>query len=136
MILTLRTKLSRSTDGWSADIEIDSTSTLEQLHYAIQDAVAFDNDHLYAFFIARTDRSGERDYLDDENGRIFSTTLEKLYPLPPKKSFFYLFDFGDTWIFRVTLSRKRPHDPQEGVVYPRVVAEKGTTPEQYPDCEW
>ena len=32
-------------------IEIDSSSTLEDLHLAIQDAVDFDNDHLCEFYI-------------------------------------------------------------------------------------
>jgi hypothetical protein len=132
MIWTLRIKLMRYEDEWSADIEIDSTSILEQLHYAIQEAVNFDNDHLYAFYIARNDRSRNREFFDDDDGRVYSTTLEVLFPLEAKKSLFYLFDFGDEWVFKVNKTQKRPHDPQEGVVYPRVVAEVGTKPEQYP----
>lgn len=132
MIWTLRTKLLRCEDEWSADIEIDSASTLDELHYAIQKAVDFDNDHLYAFYLARNDRSRDREFFDDDNGRIFSTTLNDLFPLPPKKSLFYLFDFGDEWVFKITKTRKPPHDPQEGVVYPRVVGEVGTKPVQYP----
>ncbi|NQT41022.1 MAG: hypothetical protein HQ581_26255 [Planctomycetes bacterium] len=133
MIWTLRTKLRYYEDEWSADIEIDPTSTLEQLHYAIQAAVEFDNDHLYAFFIARAERSRDREYFDDDDGRVYSTTLEALFPLPPKKSLFYLFDFGDEWLFKVTRSRKQPRDPREGVDYPIVVKEAGTKPEQYPE---
>ena len=66
MIWTLRTKLLRYEDEWSADIEIDSSSTLEELHYAIQKAVNFDNDHLCAFYIARSDSSRNREFLDDD----------------------------------------------------------------------
>ena len=135
MIWTLRTKLLRCEDDWSADIEIDATSTLEQLHYAIQKAVDFDNDHMYAFFIARSDSSRNRDYYDDDDGRIYSTTLDGLFPLAPRTSLFYLFDFGDEWLFKVTRTQRRPHDPEEGVVYPRVVKEVGTKPEQYPGYE-
>ena len=135
MIWTLRTKLLRYEDEWSADIEIDPTSALEQLHFAIQEAVDFDNDHLYAFYIARSDRSRDREFLDDDNGRVYSTTLDDLFPLTPKKSLFYLFDFGDEWVFEVTKTRKSPHDPQNGVVYPRVVGEVGTKPVQYPGFE-
>lgn len=131
MIWTLRIKLLRYEDEWSADIEIDSASTLEQLHYAIQKAVHFDNDHLYAFYVARNDRSRDREFFDDDNGRIFSTTLSALFPLPPKKTLFYLFDFGDEWAFKVTKTQKRPHDPQQRVVYPRVVNELGKKPVQY-----
>ena len=135
MIWTLRTKLPYYEEGWSADIEIESTFTLEQLHYAIQKAVDFDNDHMYAFFIARGNRSRDREYLDDDNGRVYTTTLAALFPLPPRKSLFYLFDFGDEWLFTVTRTRLRPHEPQEGVDYPRVVKEVGAKPEQYPDYE-
>ena len=132
MIWTLRTKLMRYEDEWSADIEIDSTSTLDDLHYAIQKAVNFDKDHMYAFYVARSDSSRDREFFDDDNGRVFSTTLNDMFPLVPKKSLFYLFDFGDEWVFKVTKTRKPPHDPQEGVVYPRVVGEAGTKPVQYP----
>ncbi len=134
MIWTLRIKLMRHEDEWSADIEIDSMSTLEDLHYAIQNAVKFDNDHLYAFYIARNDRSRSRgrEVFDDDDGRVYSTNLEMLFPLEAKKSLFYLFDFGDEWVFKVNKTQKRPHDPQEDVAYPRVVAEVGTKPKQYP----
>ena len=131
MIWTLRLKLLRYEDEWAADIEIDSMSTLEQLHYAIQGAANFDNDHLYAFYIARNDRSRDREFFDDEDGRVFSMTLNDLFPLPPRKTLFYLFDFGDEWVFKVTKTQKRPHDPQQGVVYPMVVKEVGEKPVQY-----
>ena len=132
MIWTLRTKLLRCEDEWSADIEINSTSTLDQLHFAIQKAVNFDDDHMYAFYIARSEGSRNRELFDDDNGRIFSTTLSDMFPLVAKQSLFYLFDFGDEWVFKVTRTRKPPHRPQEGVVYPRVVEEEGTKPVQYP----
>jgi hypothetical protein len=132
MIWTLRVKLLRYEDEWAAEIEIDPTSTLERLHFAIQTAVNFDNDHLYAFYISRDDRSRNRDFIDEDEGRVFTTTLNDLFPLPPKKSLFYLFDFGDEWVFKVTKTQKRPHDPQQGVVYPRVAKEVGTKPVQYP----
>ncbi len=135
MIWTLRTKLLRCEDEWSADIEIDSASALEDLHYVIQKAVGFDNDHLYAFYIARGERSRKREFFDGDDGRIYSTSLDALFPLQPRQSLFYLFDFGDEWLFKVTLTRRRPHDAREGVVYPRVVAEAGTKPEQYPGYE-
>jgi len=132
MIWTFRIKLMGCEDEWSVHIEIDSSSTLEQLHHAIQKAVNFDNDHLYAFYIAKTDRGGRRQFFDDDNGQVFSMTLADVFPLEPRKSFFYLFDFGDEWVFRVTKTQKRPHDPLEGVDYPRAIREVGTKPVQYP----
>ncbi len=54
-------------ESWSTTIELDSLTTFEDFHYIIQDAVEFDNDHMYEFYIARTDRSRDRIHFDDEN---------------------------------------------------------------------
>ena len=113
-------------------IEIDASSTLEDLHLAIQEAVDFDNDHLYEFYISRTERSRDRIRFDDENGGIYDVTLESLYPLGKGKKLFYLFDYGDNWVFQITKSRKKPTEPMKGIEYPRVVERVGKNPEQYP----
>ena len=138
MIVTLKTTLLRGMyceGDWSANIELDESSTLEDLHYAIQDAVEFESDHLYCFFLSRTDRSRSREYFDEENGLIFSKTLKDLLPLPDKQCLFYLFDWGDEWVFKISPSRKRPHEPVKRVKYPRVESESGIKPVQYPGDE-
>ena len=118
-------------DKWEATVEIDSTSTLEDLHFAIQDAVEFDNDHLYEFYISRTERSRDRVRFDDENEGIYSVTLENLYPLEKRRKLYYMFDYGDSWLFKITKSRKKPQEPKQGITYPRMVDETGSKPEQY-----
>jgi len=124
-------------EAWGVEMEIDSTSTLEGLHLAIQDAVEFDNDHLYEFYISRSENSNSRDIVrfDDENGGIYNTTIEELYPLDKDKKLFYMFDYGDSWLFKLSKTRKKPQDIQLGVDYPRIVAEVGTKPMQYPGWE-
>ncbi|WP_157735962.1 IS1096 element passenger TnpR family protein [Granulosicoccus antarcticus] len=123
-------------------IEIDSSSTLDDLHLVILDAVGFDNDHLYEFYVSRTERSRDRrryssfdgyDFEDDENSD--EVTLESLFPLEKSKNLYYLFDFGDSWRFRITKSRKKPTNPEKGVRYPRIVERVGDDPEQYPAFE-
>ncbi len=116
-------------------IEIDSSDTLDDLHMAIQDAVGFDNDHLYEFYVARTERSRDKQRFDDENGGIYSTALDDLYPLDKGKKLYYLFDYGDSWRFKITKSRVRPHPPVEGIEYPRVIESTGKNPDQYPDWD-
>ena len=128
MIVTLKIKWGTS---WSSDIEFADNSTLEDVHNAIQHAVDFDNDHLYAFFVARNEQARERTVYDDENGRIYDTVIGDVFPLPPKKQLFYLFDYGDYWIFWVSKSRKSPHEAIDGIEYPRVVNETGEKPIQY-----
>lgn len=135
MIMTLKITLIRGRyceDEWTANIELDESSTLADLHDAIQDVVGFDDDHAYCFFLSRTDRSRNREYFDDENGLIFSQTLKDTFPLPAKQSLFYLFDWGDEWVFKVSRSRKPNHEAEKNLKYPRVESETGTRPVQFP----
>ena len=137
MILTLTIKLAYGYDAqaWKATLEIGESATLEDLHQAIQKAVDFDDDHLYEFYIARTDSSRERIRFDDENKGLYKFTLNSIFPLEEGKKCFYLFDYGDNWLFQITASRKKPFPPVADIKYPRVIAESGTKPEQYPDWD-
>ena len=131
MILTLKVALTR----WHAVLEVDSSTTLDRLHVAIQDAVKFDDDHMFEFFIARTVRSSDRIHFDMEDGNLDSTRVADLLPLPKDRKLFYLFDYGDEWVFRVSTTRRQPFEPEKGIKYPRLIEEVGDRPEQYPDCE-
>ena len=122
-------------DNWHVTIAIESSSTLEELHSAIQEAVEFDNDHMYEFYISRTERSQRRVVFDDENKKLYYTSLENIYPLGKAQKLYYLFDYGDSWLFKVTKSRKKEQKAKEGVEYPYVIDEVGGKPEQYPDWE-
>ena len=138
MILTLKVKLISgmyATGDWQGVIEIDADDTLEDLHFAIQKAVKFDNDHMYEFRIGRTERSRDREVFDDETGNVYEQTIGGLYPLPGKKSLYYLFDYGDDWFFKIVKTQKTYPAPQPGVSYPRLVQETGDKPEQYPDWD-
>lgn len=135
MILTLKTTLIRgpyAIDKWEAVFEIPADALLEDLHAFIQDTLAFDDDHLYEFFIARTENSRERLRFDDENGGLYDTSIESLYPLPDRKHLYYLFDYGDHWLFKITKATRTAREPIPDVEYPRLVRESGTRPTQYP----
>ncbi len=121
-------------------IEIDSEASLLDLHYAIQDAVDFDNDHLFEFFGGRNWRNRKVVFEEDYDAEALfdtyaSVTLEKVYPLPKGCKLIYHFDFGDDWYFGVSKSRKKPREPEAGVEYPRVVESVGPNPEQYPESD-
>ncbi len=122
-------------DKWKCVIEIESSATLEDLHLAIQDAVEFENDHLYEFYIAPSQRSHDRMAYSVDDGNIFNTSIEQVFPLETGNKFFYWFDFGDDWMFEVSLNRKAPHEPVKGETYPQLVDEIGTKPLQYPDFD-
>ena len=137
MIWALEIKLFQydNENNWKVLVEVDSMSNLEELHYLIQYTVNFDNDHLYEFYISKTERSRDRIRFDDENEKIYSTTLESLYPLEKGKKLYYLFDYGESWLFIITKSRKKPQEALDDVEYPRIINEKGNKPDQYPEWE-
>ena len=120
---------------WYRLIEIADNSTLEDLHYCIQKAVSFDNDHLYEFFIARTTHSREKRVFDDEDGGLYDVPIGELFPLPKNRKLFYLFDYGDCWYFRVSRTRTKEKNQEPSVTYPRVIERVGVDPEQYPDYD-
>ena len=150
MIWTLTIKLITgrfASDDWATTVEIDASSTLDDLHEQILEAVSFDDDHIYEFYIARTHRSRQRirfgKELDDDfgfgfgfddnvKGTPWGTRLESLFPLPKNMKLFYLFDYGDNWVFQVSRTRKKPFEPEPKVQYPRLLSESGVKPEQYP----
>ncbi len=120
---------------WYRLIEIDSGSNLQELHYAIQSAIGFDDDHLYEFFISSSPYSQQKIRFDDENEGLWQYIIEDLFPLPPNKKFYYLFDYGDSWYFRITKPRKKLKSAEANAQYPRVVEKVGKDLEQYPEYD-
>jgi hypothetical protein len=117
-------------------IEIDSKSSLIDLHYVILDSVDFDEDHLFRFFAGSNPRdfkikfdSGTEWEESFENYK--NTTLDSIYPLPDGCMLYYHFDFGDDWYFEIVKSQATEQEPESGVDYPRVVEEIGPNPHQY-----
>jgi hypothetical protein len=136
MILTLKIKLLfglYSKDDWEGTFEVDESTLLIDLHDAINRALRFDDDHMFEFYVARTPRSSDRVHYDDENGRLYDTKIGNLYPLPTDRNLYYLFDYGDSWLFKVSKSRQQPRKPKLRVKYPRLIHTEGKRPEQYPE---
>ncbi|MCJ8273026.1 MAG: plasmid pRiA4b ORF-3 family protein [Psychrosphaera sp.] len=134
MILTITIKLSLgiNTRGeWQATIELDEDTLLVDLHGIIQQAVEFDNDHMFDFYLANEAWSREKERFDDENEGVYDRTVGSFFPLPKGKKLFYFFDWGDSWVFRVSKERKKPFEPKPDLRYPRRVDEKGEKPPQY-----
>lgn len=122
-------------------IALGANNTLEEMHYAIQEAFGWDADHLYSFFLSGKmwDRDTEFTLLDDE--------LMLEYDLPKSRDtrrarirnlglkvgarFLYLFDYGDHHAFAVELIRKGKQVVKCGL--PVVIDQRGRSPEQYPD---
>ncbi|NNK85954.1 MAG: hypothetical protein HKO91_10445 [Desulfobacterales bacterium] len=142
VIWTLRVKLPQTQSECVWVIEIEPTATFLELHEAIQDAVDFDNDHLFEFFIGR--HPGNRAYTigGEPNWDTFNPVrtyqnvrISSVWPLPTGMKLYYLFDFGDNWLFQINKTRHKDKLIQPGIVYPRVIEARGKNPEQYPDWE-
>lgn len=121
--------------NWSCEIELSQNTLLRELHEIILDAVGFDNDHFFQFFISRREFGSSRESFDDRTYSL-DTEFAGLFPLSKGKKLFYWFDYGDDWIFQVSKSRSKPKPFVDRVKYPRVVKEAGVKPEQYPESEW
>lgn len=151
MIWTLTIKLETgryATLPWEAEVEIDETSSLVDLHNMMQRILKFDNDHLYYYYYCRSYYAYKRQYLG-EHARDYGVwhpeiapdrdldlplrdlQLRDVLPAPAKYAMFYLFDSGDKWIFRIMKARKAPQKPVAGKKYPRVVAQSGEKQRQY-----
>ena len=138
MIVTLDIKLPGArtdANSWSARVEVPESTTLSELHHTIQQLVEFDDDHLHEFFAGRHGRDrkvtfGESDSPFDFN-EAEEAPLSEVFPLPKGYKLYYLFDFGDYWLFQIT-RRSVAKQADRTTKYPRVLQENGRRPEQYP----
>jgi len=113
-------------EPWARTIEVRENFTLRKLHAYIQEIVEFDDDHLYEFFIGKNPRN-------KTSSVSKKSKLNEIYPMTGYK-LYYLFDFGDNWLFQIKKSRKRLIE-NGGTDYPRIVQSNGSNPEQYPEYE-
>jgi len=121
-------------------IEIDEKACLYDLHDAIQDAVEFGRDHSFEFFLANSSSPyavkkwlAEKEEWEDKEEEFYRIRLTDIWPTGRKK-LYYLFDFGDKWIFEIRKIRGAK-EPESGVKYPRLIKAIGPNPEQYPRVE-
>jgi hypothetical protein len=108
---------------------VQSNATLARLHRIIQNAMGWQNEHLYSFTIDEDEYSeGEYPYfsgfLDARGRRLFEIDLI------PGSRLGYIYDFGDGWQHTVLLERANPADP--AIRYPCCVAGARACPPE--DC--
>ncbi|MHB1413854.1 MAG: plasmid pRiA4b ORF-3 family protein [Chloroflexota bacterium] len=133
-VFRFKVSLTYQKDIWRK-IEVRSDQTLEALHYAIQDAFGWDDDHLYAFFMSGKAWDRSTEYVRPEargfGERGANVRLDRL-ELLPRKRFLYIFDFGDEW--RHDIRVEKADLPPDGD-YPRIIEEHGEAPPQYPGMD-
>jgi hypothetical protein len=130
-IATVRIEL-RDTDPliWR-EVEVPTSMTLKVLHGVIQAVMGWFDYHLWEFTIAKQ-RYGlpmEEDWgtaLRKEAAKVRLRDVLK----PRKTTIDYLYDFGDSWELRLTVTRVGPGDPH--ISYPRYVGGERNAPPE--DC--
>lgn len=113
-------------------IAIDANETYDDLHCAIQEAFAFDNDHLYAFFMnGREWSEGKEVYWSPYNDEgIFANNVKiGETNLWVGRSFLYLFDFGSSWYFNIIV--KALNKDEQPLEEAKIVESVGESPKQY-----
>jgi len=121
-------------DFWEANIEVPDDCSLFELHQFIQQILDFDNDHLYKFFAGRNELNNKIEFSEkpgypSDGGDYMVVLLKNIYPLKGLK-LYYLFDFGDNWVFEIRRSRKKIKLLQN-TKYPRIVSDNGIKLMQY-----
>ncbi len=127
-------------EGWGYDhetiriIDIDENALLYDLFDIIRDANGFGFDHCHLFYLGRNPQNkkitfGNKDDYYPHERKPYETTLNSIYPLGNLK-FYFLYDFGDNWIFQIKKSRKKiEEDPKKQ--YPNIVESIGENPEAH-----
>jgi len=128
----------KRSSGFHVIIEASESNTLDQLHRAILDALRWDEDHLYSFFMSgkawdRETEFSKYDCVEDmPMPRDQNSKKAKINSLAVKAGdrFLYLYDYGDCHEFDIevldirTVSRKGSH--------PMILELRGRVPVQYP----
>jgi hypothetical protein len=120
-------------DVWRR-IEIYSDLTLEDLTDTILDSFDFDKDHHYSYYCK--DLFGSMVEINSPNSYDEPFTNDVLIgeiPIHIGSSMKFLYDFGDNWEFQVTLEEVR--EGTKKLKHPKVIAEHGEAPDQYPDWD-
>jgi hypothetical protein len=137
----LKVTLQWAPDVWRV-IEIRADQALEDLHYAIQRAFGWDDDHIYSFFLSGRawDRVTEvaRPFPEAEPPMADEVLVADL-DLKVGQRFLYLFDYGDELRHDVEVEAILP--PGQGDDTVRIVERHGQASPQYPmvdedDDEW
>ena len=131
-IATLRIELLDTEPLIWRQVEIPTTITLKGLHDIVQAAMGWDDQHLWGLKLGRQ-RYG-RPMPGDDWGGAPTLRAEKVIlaeVLKPRKTVFdYLYDFGDSWEHRLTITDVRRGEAS--VVYPRYVTGEHAAPPE--DC--
>ena len=122
-------------EGVRRTVTVHDDLTLVDLHYALQSAFGWDDDHLYSFWLGGAFWGPEAGHYMhpfhaaslDPPGRSACARLDEL-DLSEGQRLAYVFDFASEWRVALTLQAKRPVD---GRAVARCIEKVGAAPPQY-----
>jgi hypothetical protein len=116
-------------------IEIKSNQTLEDLHFAILQAIEFDTKHNAVFYLSddywkKGKRYTHQALNEKDESPLFSATKLSAMIYDPHQKLLYIYDLSHEWTFMVELvGINIKEDPK--VSYPVCVRKDGKPPKQY-----
>jgi hypothetical protein len=137
----IRMGLDEIEENISRTIEIKDKQTLYDLHITIQHLFGWDNDHMFSFYLS--EKLFDRDYEYSANPlgeHLVSNYGKQSKPATDAElrdldiqmgfSFWYLFDYGDELVHKVTVEKIREMKSEESG-FPKLIDSKGEVPPQY-----
>jgi hypothetical protein len=125
------------------DIELDPAKSLYVLAEAIVSSFNFDFDHAFGFYTGLTPAKIHKTFskyelfadMGDADPWVLGVKKTRILQAFPEvgHTMLFLFDYGDDWLFRVTLRTIGTKSAKAR--YPRIVATRGEAPAQYPDAD-
>ena len=110
-------------------VQVFSSTTLQELHFIIQESMGWYNSHLHQFLIDGVEYgkpAPEYDFHVTDEAKI---KLSKVVG-GEKVKFLYTYDFGDGWDHTILVEKILPRDPK--VIYPICIKGKRACPPE--DC--
>ncbi len=130
-IATVRIELQDTDPPIWREVEVPTSITLKMLHDVIQAVMGWFDHHLWEFTVDKQ-RYGlpiDEDWGTEPRKEAAKVRLRDI--LKPRKTIIdYLYDFGDSWEHRLTVTDVRTGDPE--VSYPRYVGGNRNAPPE--DC--
>jgi hypothetical protein len=122
-------------EGIRRTVTVHDDLTLIDLHYALQSAFGWDDDHLYSFWLGGAFWGPEEGHYMhplhaasiEPRGKSACARLDEL-DLNEGQAIAYVFDFSQEWRVALTVKQKRP---VEGRAVARCIEKVGTAPPQY-----
>lgn len=118
------------TDTYNCRLRLSEGETLCDIHDYLQNALEWDNDHMYSFFLDNKFWNRKTEYSANPMGEGSADICLGNLNLIEKQKIAYVFDYGDENRFELFLEKIELRD-HLGDLKVGVINEKGKAPEQY-----